>query len=250
MDIASTVCDMGTQVPLIAMKSAWKEHGVVLPYSILREGMGSKKLDHISITRNAIYTNFPHFTNKIYKIPDEHILETMEDYTVRTLQQETHHSILFDDLPDLFKKLRTKGYKLGHTTGYTRKMTEPILNHWKRYHNYVPDAVVCSDEVPRGRPCPDSIKACSEILGIKLADCINIDDSDVGNQAGVNAGIKSIGVYEYGNWLGPLLLNSPIINIKAHEHYKIEYITKLNRITPHVYPTTSYFLKFMLHKDS
>lgn len=244
-DIASTICDKGTVVPLIAMKKSWKDFGVDVSYEILNCGMGSSKADHIIITQRLLNTD------KAYRVKLDKLMDRVEYNTVKILREEKSHSILFDDLADRFKELQSQGYKIGHTTGYTNSMIQPILQHWKDIHKYIPDAIIPSDEVSKGRPYPDAIIQCSERMGVSLRNCINIDDSEVGIKAGNNANIPSFGVYQYGNWRGPFELQLKEEAIHDNTYYEKIYkgineeYFKMRKLAKYVYPTTSHILQTM-----
>ena len=241
MDIASTVCDKGSVVPLIAMKNSWKEvYGLDIPYNILSIGMGCKKSDHIQITSGII--NKPISMDNINTL-----LQNMERHTLKLLENEKH-SLLFDDLSFKFKLLKSRGYVLAHTTGYTTSMIQPILYHWKKNHSYIPDLVIASDKVLNGRPSPDAINKCINELNLKPEECINIDDSIVGIKAGKNANIVSAGVYEYGSWLGSHLLK-PEENLDIIHRDKFLNIKDLCNTTALVYPTTSKLLHNLLYGE-
>ena len=56
------------------------------------------------------------------------------------------------------------------------------------------DAVVCGDDVSRGKPAPDVFLLAAERLGIPAADCLVIEDAHVGLAAARAAGMKVLAV--------------------------------------------------------
>jgi HAD superfamily hydrolase (TIGR01509 family) len=56
------------------------------------------------------------------------------------------------------------------------------------------DAVVCGDDVERGKPAPDVYLAACRALGVAPADALAIEDSPVGTVAAKAAGLVVIGV--------------------------------------------------------
>lgn len=224
------------------MKNAWKDFGIDVSYEILNYGMGTSKFDHIRTTQSLLRSD------KVYRLSIEKLLKQAEYHTIKELRKNPSHSDLFGNLGERFKNLQKEGYRIGHTTGYTYNMVEPILEHWKNVYNYVPNAVITSDEVKKGRPYPDAIIKCSERMLVPLYRCINIDDSSVGIIAGNNAKIPSFGVYQYGNWRGPLIMQhkrgeiiDPVYYSRVYEGIVKEY-EKMKLITEHAYPTTEHVL--------
>ncbi len=49
-------------------------------------------------------------------------------------------------------------------------------------------AVVCGDEVPRGKPAPDPYRRAAELLAVDPADCLAVEDSPTGAAAAEAAG--------------------------------------------------------------
>jgi HAD superfamily hydrolase (TIGR01509 family) len=55
-------------------------------------------------------------------------------------------------------------------------------------------AIVCSDELPRGKPAPDVYLEAARLLGIEPARCVCLEDSGNGILSGKNAGMKVIAI--------------------------------------------------------
>jgi HAD superfamily hydrolase (TIGR01509 family) len=56
------------------------------------------------------------------------------------------------------------------------------------------DATVAGDEVSRGKPAPDMFLEAARRLGLPPARCVVVEDSPAGVQAGVAAGMPTLGV--------------------------------------------------------
>ena len=66
--------------------------------------------------------------------------------------------------------------------------------------NYSPDVVVCSDDVPAGRPAPWSNLKAAQLLDVYPMNAITVvDDTRVGIEAGLNAGMITVAVSLTGN---------------------------------------------------
>lgn len=85
--------------------------------------------------------------------------------------------------------LRSRGIKVALSTTLNRDAVPLILNRvgWKQGTTY--DAVICSDEVPRGRPFPDMIQALMKRLGIQRSRHVaKVGDSPADIEEGLHAG--------------------------------------------------------------
>jgi phosphonatase-like hydrolase len=101
-----------------------------------------------------------------------------------------------DDAEDTFRELQNKGIKIGLDTGFSRDITDVILERVGWLNSPLIDIIVCSDEVVKGRPYPDMIQLMMEKLGIKdPKEVIKIGDTEVDVNEGHNAGcLMSIAV--------------------------------------------------------
>jgi phosphonatase-like hydrolase len=94
-----------------------------------------------------------------------------------------------------FAWLRERGVQVALNTGFDRDITTLLVSalHWDQGQV---DAVVCGDDVSRGRPAPQLIFRCMEALGTtSVHDVAVVGDTTLDLQAGHNAGARwSIGV--------------------------------------------------------
>jgi beta-phosphoglucomutase-like phosphatase (HAD superfamily) len=56
------------------------------------------------------------------------------------------------------------------------------------------EAVVCTDDMPHGKPAPDVYLEAARQLGIDPAECVCLEDSGAGIQSGKSAGMRVIAV--------------------------------------------------------
>lgn len=57
-----------------------------------------------------------------------------------------------------------------------------------------PPALVTRDQLERGKPAPDGYLRAAELLGVEPDECIVVEDTEVGIEAGRNAGMQTVGV--------------------------------------------------------
>jgi len=86
----------------------------------------------------------------------------------------------------VFKELHNHKIKVALNTGFTRAITNPILKRLGWDIAIFIDSVICSDEVPKGRPYPFMIKNLMQKLNINYAeDVAKVGDTSRNNYWGL-----------------------------------------------------------------
>lgn len=112
------------------------------------------------------------------------------------------YATLVPGVVEMVADLRARGMKIGSTTGYTRSIMERVLPVVAA-QGYAPDNLVCSDDLPEGRPSPLGMYKCFVDLGVyPPAAVIKVDDTAPGIGEGVAAGCLTVGVSLSGNAVG------------------------------------------------
>ena len=114
-----------------------------------------------------------------------------EDFTKQMVEYyETCEGLL--PLPfaeKVFRELHANKVKVALNTGFTRVITTPILKRLGWDTASFIDEVICSDEVPEGRPFPFMIEQLMQKLNISYAeDVAKVGDTKVDIEEGQNAG--------------------------------------------------------------
>jgi phosphonatase-like hydrolase len=122
-----------------------------------------------------------------------------------------------------FAWLRARGVRIALNTGFDRETTERLLARLG-WLTDTADAIVCADDVPRGRPAPDLILRAMERTDTPRADQVaNVGDTALDLQAAHHAGVRwNIGVLSGAHGRG-LLERAP------HTHL-IESVALLPRV--------------------
>ena len=96
---------------------------------------------------------------------------------------------------ETFRWLRRRGVRVALNTGFDRDITRLLLSALG-WDDGVVDAVVCGDDVARGRPAPDLIlRAIAEAGATDPRRVANVGDTALDLQAGHNAGVRwNVGV--------------------------------------------------------
>lgn len=174
-DIAgTTVRDTGNVAK--AFINAFNEFNLDVPVTKVNQVMGFRKIDAIKM---------------LLPNEDNLLAEQVHEAFTRNMIAVYENDPELNPLPQveaIFLQLKQQNLKIALNTGFTRAVTNIIL---QRLQWTVPDTidmVVCSDEVPEGRPHPFMIKAIMEQLAITDSKAVaKVGDTRVDVEEGRNA---------------------------------------------------------------
>ncbi|MBS1510809.1 MAG: HAD-IA family hydrolase [Bacteroidetes bacterium] len=189
-DIAGTTVKDNGEIA-IAFREAMKKFGYDIPSEAIMPLMGYKKTVAIKMMLDdyepdeTIVTE--DYINRIHAIFEQ----SMVDYYT--------HADQIEPLPyaeTVFHYLKEKQIRIGLDTGFSRAITDVIINRLGWLQQKLVDIVVCSDEVQEGRPSPFMIQKMMEASGVADAQkVIKVGDTESDINEGWNAGcLYSIGV--------------------------------------------------------
>lgn len=204
-DWAGTTVDFGSFAPMGVFVKAFAEFGITASLEEARGPMGSPKWDHIrammdmpSIAQQweAKYGNAP---------ADADVDKVYEVFVPMNEKIAADYADLIPGVTDMVAYLRGKGMKIGSTTGYTRSIMENVLPV-AAAQGYEPDNLICSDDLPEGRPGPLGMYKCMvDLVAYPPEAIIKVDDTAPGIGEGVAAGCVTVGVAMSGNAVGKTL---------------------------------------------
>ena len=196
MNIELVVFDMaGTTIAdngeiAVAFQTALKHFSYDVPKEAINTVMGYKKTKAIKMILN-LYG--PSASNT------EELIE--EIHTVFLNEMIAHYSGLneIEILPyakEIFLFLKSKGIKVALDTGFTKQIADIIIDKLGWLKNNIIDCMVCSDEVPKGRPYPYMIQKIMQQVGVtNTQKVIKVGDTEVDVNEGLNANcLYSIGI--------------------------------------------------------
>ncbi len=202
LDWAGTTQDYGSLAPVGAFIEVFARFGVAITTAQARKPMGIYKLDHI----RAIVAD-PDIAREWEQVHGrpcgESDVQTMYEALV-PIQESVllHFCDLIPGTIEAIKEVRGRGYLVGSTTGYPRMVGE-IAARAAREQGYVPDAMVCADEVPAGRPEPWMLLRAMEALRVYPPSAVvKVGDTKADIEEGINAGAWTVGVTRTGNYVG------------------------------------------------
>ncbi len=201
-DWAGTMIDFGSFAPMGVFVKAFETFGITATIDQARAPMGKPKWDHIRSMMDdpdicaqwiAKYGHAPTDADvdKVYKVFVPMNEEVVADF-----------SDLVPGAAEVVRLLRTKGMKIGSTTGYTRSIMERVLPKAAE-QGYEPDNLICADDLPEGRPGPLGMYQCFvDLVAYPPSAVIKVDDTEPGIAEGVAAGCLTVGLALSGNYAG------------------------------------------------
>ena len=181
-DIAgTTVRDNGSVAE--AFISAFRDFGFEMPYAEVQKVMGFRKIDAIALLLEKFAP-----AQKDDDILVDRIHTRFID-TMIAFYRDDEDLAPFPHAEHVFSALKQQGIKVALNTGFTRSITDTILHRlrWDSRSTLI-DEVICSDEVPHGRPHADMIEALISDLDIDSpANVLKVGDTEVDVEEGRNA---------------------------------------------------------------
>lgn len=182
-DVAGTTVEDGGQVPG-AFASALGAHGIAVTAEQLEGVRGSSK-------REAVLRFVPEGPRRAETAA--RVYESFRAGLARRFREGGVREV--PGAAETFRALRARGARLALNTGFDRETTALLLDALGWAEGVV-DAVVCGDDVARGRPFPDLILRAMETLGVRDARRVaNVGDTALDLRAAHAAGVRwNVGV--------------------------------------------------------
>jgi phosphonatase-like hydrolase len=180
LDMAGTTIDEGGAV-YTALRDAVLARGGQLPDDAVTPWTGADKREAIAALTLLATGVGP---------TSAEVEATYEDFRQRLLaayRAEPPRPI--EGVPAAFEALRSRGVKVALTTGFSADVHEPLLDALGWSEPETVDAIVCTDDVPSGRPAPYMIFRAMELTGVHdVRRVLVAGDTTRDLQAGTNAG--------------------------------------------------------------
>lgn len=245
-DNAGTIVDFGSTAPVMAFVELFQHRQVAVTVAEARAPMGAAKRDHIA-QMCAMPGVAQRWEAAHGRAPTEDDIDRMyADFLPLQVDCLQSHATVIPGAVDCFEALRARGIKIGTTTGYPREVMETLTAKLAD-QGIVPDSLVCASDVAQGRPKPDMCLQSALNLGISdVAACVNVDDSAPGIEAGLAAGMWTIGLSCSGNEVGlshaewtaltpdqqaPLRAKAAEKLRKAGAHFVVDTVAEVDAVT-------------------
>lgn len=202
LDWAGTAVDHGCIGPAAVFVDVFAQKKIRVSLAEARKFMGLAKKDHIR-GMIALPRVQAAWKEQYGRGPGEEDIDDLYERTaVLMVQTIADHSDPIEGVVPVIAELRKMGLKVGSTTGYVKEMMD-VLVPLAREKGYHPDAVVCSSDVPAGRPYPWMCFANAiRLETYPMEAMVKIGDTLTDIQEGLNAGMWTVGITRTGNELG------------------------------------------------
>ncbi len=201
-DWAGTTVDHGSRAPALVMQEVFRRQGIDLTLEQARGPMGMAKREHIA-TLAALPDVAAAWSARHGRPCGNTDIDAMyTDFLPLQKAVLGRHCGVIAGVPQAVEQCRSRGLRIGSSTGYTRELMEIVVAA-AREQGYEADCVVCAEDASRGRPAPYLLFEAAQRLDVyPMWSVVNVDDTPVGVTAGRNAGCWSVGIVRTGNGVG------------------------------------------------
>lgn len=221
-DWAGTTVDFGSFAPMGVFVEAFAQFGITATIAQARDPMGAPKWDHIR-TMLDMPDLARQWQDQYGRAPtDANVDEVYKVFVPMNEKVAADYATLVPGCADAIAELRQMGLRIGSTTGYTRSIMTHVLPV-AAAQGYAPDNLVCSDDLPEGRPGPLGMYKCMiDLVAYPPETILKVDDTPPGIKEGVAAGCVTVGVALSGNAVGKTpeelaaLTEAEIAPLRAH----------------------------------
>jgi phosphonoacetaldehyde hydrolase len=202
LDWAGTTVDYGSMAPVLALQTLFAKHGIELSTGDARRDMGLLKRDHIQAILALPDIRARWSASTGHEPGEADVASLFDEFGPLQMSIIAEHSQVIPGVARAVRDWQSRGIRIGSTTGYTRKMLDPVKAQAAQ-QGYKPDASVCPDEAGGGRPAPWMLMKNVQLLGVyPPSTCVKIGDTVVDMEEGRNAGMWTIGLTKSGNLVG------------------------------------------------
>lgn len=201
-DWTGTTVDEGGRASVEALIEVFARRGVEVSDEQVRESKSSSRREHIrELCAMPVVASAWRIENGAE--PTEADVDGMyAEATPRLLERIRAHAEPIAGVTDVVTALHERGIAIGSTTGYNRETLE-VLHAAAKANGYDPDVAVSVSDVPEGRPAPYMCWTAAMKLGVWPAEaCVKVGDTIDDVEAGLNAGMWTIGVAATGHGIG------------------------------------------------
>ncbi len=201
-DWAGTTVDFGSLAPVRTLQKVFELFGVSLSESEARHDMGLPKREHVARIFSIEKVRAAWNLSQGLPPREADIDSVYERFVPLQFECLGECSSVIEGVPAAVERARSRGLRIGSTTGYTRAMLDLLVSLSAR-EGFAPDCSVSPEEAGAGRPQPFMIFENAVRLQVyPLATIVKIGDTVADIQEGLNAGVWSVGVARTGNMIG------------------------------------------------
>jgi len=165
---------------------AMKQKGFEIPREEVHRVMGYKKILAIKMLLDEFYPDHGQDEKRLIDEIHQLFVDRMVNHYKNTPALKPQ-----PQAEEIFSWLRQKGVKVALNTGFTKEITDTILNRLD-WRDHV-DSVISSDEVEAGRPQPYMIRELMNRFSVTdSSEVVKVGDTEVDVEEGRNAGCGKV----------------------------------------------------------
>lgn len=201
-DWAGTTVDFGCCAPVVAFVKVFEQRGINITMSQARGPMGMEKRAHIEAVGQMEEVGRQWFQQYGRAMNGADIDAMFADFAALLSGVLGEHSEIIPGVLETVQWLRRHSIKIGASTGYFKEAADVVAQSAATL-GFSPDWSISATEVAAGRPAPWMIFRVMEQLQV-YPPCavVNVGDTVVDVETGLNAGVWAVGVAETGNLCG------------------------------------------------
>lgn len=202
LDWAGTIVDYGSRAPVAALQSVFSAAGIPVTVTEARESMGIAKKAHIRAILDIARVRGAWASKHGAEAADQDVDKLYAAFVPSQIQVLANYSELIPGVARAVSRMRSRGLKIGTTTGYNRAMLDYLLER-SAAQGFIPDCALCPGDAGAGRPMPWMCYLAAIKLEVyPMAALVKIGDTPADIEEGRNAGMWTIGVTQTGNEAG------------------------------------------------
>ena len=168
------------RVYLEIWQSVFEKYGYKMTKELYITVMGTGRKNVIKTFLENFGDDLP--IEKMYEEKDNQLFYIIENQGIP----------LKEGVKELFSMLKEKNYKIALATSAKRERVEKqIKDKWLKESF---DAIVCGDDVEKGKPSPDIFLKDAKKIDVEPENCFVVEDSPAGIKAAFSGGMKGIHV--------------------------------------------------------
>jgi phosphonoacetaldehyde hydrolase len=201
-DMAGTLTDYGSSAPAAAFVELFNRHDIKATDAEARVPMGLQKREHVETMLKMTSIADQWIAKLGHPWTESELDELYAEFIGIQLSILPDYNELIPGIQEAIATIKNQGIAVAGTTGYDNEMMRIVVNGMADL-GVVLDAAVCAEDVANGRPAPWMIfRAMEATQTSPPCNVIKIGDTLPDIEAGVRAGVWSIGVTDTGNMAG------------------------------------------------
>jgi phosphonoacetaldehyde hydrolase len=201
-DWAGTIIDFGCFAPAGVFIQVFAERKVEITMAEARAPMGLNKRDHIVSIASMprVREAWQQAHGRDWSEAD---IEAMyAAFIPAQVAMIPKHADIIPGISEVVSSLQSENVAIASTSGYYREMMK-VAASAAAEDGLQFDKIVCSSDVAQGRPAPwMALKAAEQINAYPPTACIKIGDTIADIEAGLNAGMWSVGIVDSSSDMG------------------------------------------------